>query len=89
MSLWNVRALRRFLDKLQTNVYEKFGESFLVNLCWHCGLSKNASEESDTSISVESVGSQKIPWQTQQMKLGEHFLFYLYEECGLSESALI
>ena len=26
-----------------------------------CGLSKNASVESDTSISVESAGSQKIP----------------------------
>ena len=81
MSLWNVRALRRFLDKMQTNVYEKLNESFLVNLCWNCGLSN--------SISVESVGSQKISWQTQQMKLGENFLFYLCEECGLSESALI
>ena len=67
---------------MQTNVYEKLVESFLFNLCGNCGLSKNASEESDTSISVDS---QKISWQTQQMKLGENFLFYLCEECGLSE----
>ena len=30
MSLWNVRALRRFLAKMQTNVYGKLGESFLL-----------------------------------------------------------
>ena len=47
MSLWNVRALRRFLDKMQTNVYEKLVESFLFNLCGNCGLSKNGSVESN------------------------------------------
>ena len=56
LSLWKVRVLRRFLDKMQINVYAKCGESFLFNLCGNCGLSKNASVESDTSISVESAG---------------------------------
>ena len=115
----------------------KLGESFLFNLCGKCGLSKNASEESDTSImwkvralrrflnkckqmfmgsrvkafcsiSVETAGSQKMHrwkvillylWKVrvlriffdkmQQVKLGESFLFYICEECGLSENTLI
>ena len=57
LSLWNVRALRRFLYKMQTNVYWTLGESFLFNLCGNCGLWKNALVESDTYISLESADS--------------------------------
>ena len=46
---------------MQSKVYGKLDESLLFDLSGNCGLSKNASVESDTSISVESAGSQKIP----------------------------
>ena len=52
-----MRALRRFLAKMQTNVYGKLGESFLQTV----GSQKNTLVERDSSISVESAGSQKIP----------------------------
>ena len=40
LSLWKVRVLRRFLDKMQSNVYGKLDESLLFNLRGNCGLSK-------------------------------------------------
>ena len=39
LSLWKVRILRRFLDKMQINVYAQCGESFLFYLCGKCGFS--------------------------------------------------
>ena len=40
LSLWNAGALKRFLEKMQTNVYGKLGESFLLNQIGNCRLSK-------------------------------------------------
>ena len=70
VSWWKVRALRRFRDEMQTNIYGKLGESILFNLCWNCRLSKNALVECDTSIPVESASSQKIAWKLQQISNG-------------------
>ena len=81
-----MRALRRFLNKCK----QMFMGSRVKAFC---------------SISVEAAGSQKMHWWKvillnllkvrvlriffDKMKLGESFLFYICEECGLSENTLI
>ena len=40
VSWWKVRALRRFRDEMQTNIYGKLGEIILFNLCGNRRVSK-------------------------------------------------
>ena len=90
-SLLKVWVHRRFLDKMQQMSTESWVKAF-CSICGICGLSKNASVEGNTSISVESAGSQKIPWQIATNvygKLGESFLFNLCGKCGLSEDSFM